>query len=181
MQTLLLYIKNMNCDCCVKVVTMELTAISVNVIDIELGKVKISFDSTKLNIKQIEDVLTNNGFPVLINKDSILVEDIKRAVIDLVYHTTCNSMIRNSDFIVGKFNKTYPYLSTLFSSYEGVTLEKYIIIQKIEKVKSLIVEDELTLSEIAFSMGYSSVQYLSTQFKSITGISVTEFKKTSPS
>jgi AraC-like DNA-binding protein len=86
-------------------------------------------------------------------------------------------MIRNSDYLVGKFRKSYQYLSSLFSEKEGITLEKYIILQRIEKAKSLILEGELTLSEIAFMIGYSSVQYLSTQFKSITGVSVTEFKQ----
>jgi AraC-like DNA-binding protein len=86
-------------------------------------------------------------------------------------------MVRNSDYLVGKFGKTYPYLSSVFSKYEGITLEKYIIFQKIEKAKALIEEDELSLSEIAFMMGYSSVQYLSTQFKSVTGVSVSDFKK----
>jgi AraC-like DNA-binding protein len=85
-------------------------------------------------------------------------------------------MVRNSDFIVGKFNLSYQHLSTVFSHHEGITLEKYIILQRIEKVKELIQLEELTLSEIAYMMGYSSVQYLSTQFKNITGYSVTEYK-----
>ena len=168
----------MICNCCIRVVEMELNKIPVKVNSIKLGEVEISFDPEKLSIADIEKVLNDNGFSLLTNKDNILVEDIKRAVTDLVHHTTYNAMVRNSDYIVGKFGKTYPYLSSLFSKYEGITLEKYIILQKTEKVKSLIQEDELTLSEIAFMMGYSSVQYLSTQFKSVTGISVSEFKKT---
>ena len=156
---------------------MELNKISVTVKSIKLGEAEISFDPEKLSVADIEKVLNNNGFSLLTNKDNILIEDIKRAVTDLVHHTTYNAMVRNSDYIVGKFGKTYPYLSSLFSKYEGITLEKYIILHKTEKVKSLIQEDELTLSEIAFMMGYSSVQYLSTQFKSVTGISVSEFKK----
>jgi len=177
MTTLILHINNMICDCCIRVIEMELNKILVTINDIKLGEAEISFDPEKLSIADIEKVLNNNGFSLLTNKDNILIEDIKRAVIDLVHHTTYNAMVRNSDYIVGKFEKTYPYLSSLFSKYEGITLEKYIILQKTEKVKSLIQEDELTLSEIAFMMGYSSVQYLSTQFKNITGISVSEFKK----
>jgi len=172
-----LHINNMICDCCIKVVEMELSNILVKVDSIKLGEVNISFDPTTISIEDIERVLNSNGFSLLVDKDDILVENIKRAIIDLVHHTTYNAMVRNSDYIVGKFNKTYPYLSSLFSKYEGITLEKYIILQKIEKVKSLIQDDEITLSEIAFMMGYSSVQYLSTQFKNITGISVSEFKK----
>jgi len=167
----------MICDCCTRVVEMELNNLHITVNSINLGEVNISFDPDKISIDGIEAMLNNNGFSLLIDKDSILIEDIKRAIIDLVHHTTYNAMVRNSDYIVGKFGKTYPYLSSLFSKYEGITLEKYIILQKTEKVKALIQEDEVTLSEIAFIMGYSSVQYLSTQFKSVTGISVSEFKK----
>jgi AraC-like DNA-binding protein len=86
-------------------------------------------------------------------------------------------MVRNSDFLVEKFNLSYQYISTLFSKQQSITLKKYIILQKIEKVKELIQYGEHTLSEIAYMMGYSNVQYLSTQFKNVTGISVSEFKK----
>ena len=177
MKTQTIHINNMICDCCIKVVTMELNALRVVVNKIKLGEVEISYDTSKISFEEIEKTLSKNGFSLLINRDNILVEDIKRAIINLVHHTTYNAMVRNSDYLVGKFGKTYPYLSTLFSKYEGITLEKYIILQKTEKVKSLLQEDEITLSEIAFIMGYSSVQYLSTQFKSIAGISVSEFKK----
>ncbi len=177
MTVLTLHINNMICDCCIEVIKMELAKIPVEIDYITLGEVKISFDKKKISYNEIEEVLNKNGFSIITNKDDILVEEIKRVVIDLVHHTTYNAMVRNSDYLVGKFAKTYPYLSTLFSKYEGITLEKYIILQKTEKAKSLIQDDELTLSEIAFSMGYSSVQYLSTQFKNITGISVTDFKK----
>ena len=177
MITQTLHINNMSCNCCITVVKMELNKLKVIVNKIKLGEVEISFDINKISIDDIERMLNENGFSILVDKDSILIEDIKRAIIDLVHHTTYNAMVRNSDYLVGKFGKTYPYLSSLFSKYEGVTLEKYIILQKTEKVKSLIQEDEVTLSEIAFIMGYSSVQYLSTQFKNVTGISVSDFKK----
>lgn len=177
MITQTLHINNMICNCCIRVVKLELNKISVNVKKIKLGEAEVSFNPDKISINDIEKVLHKNGFSILTDKENILVADIKRAIVDLVYHTTYNAMVRNSDYLVGKFNKTYPYLSSIFSKYEGITLEKYIILQKTEKVKLLIRENELTLSEIAFMMGYSSVQYLSTQFKNITGISVSEFKK----
>lgn len=167
----------MICDCCVRVVRMDLEAMGVKVAKISLGEVVIRFDPEKTPIDAIEKMLESNGFSIIKNKEGIMVEEIRHAVISLVHHTTFNAMVRNSDYLVGKFGKTYPYLSSVFSKYEGITLEKYIILQKIEKIKSLIVEDELTLSEIAFMMGYSSVQYLSTQFKSVTGVSVSDFKK----
>ena len=97
-------------------------------------------------------------------------------MIDLVHNTTYNAMVRNSDYLVERFGMSYPYISSIFSKHENITLEKFIISIKIEKVKELIEYGDLTLSEIAYMMGYSSVQYLSTQFKSVTGISVTEYK-----
>ncbi len=177
MITQTLYIKNMICDCCIRVVELELKNIFVNINSAKLGEINISYNEDDITIEDIESVLSKNGFSILIDNNTILIEDIKRSIIDLVHFTTFNAMVRNSDYLVGKFGKTYPYLSSLFSKHEGITLEKYIILQKIEKVKSLIQEDEVTLSEIAFMMGYSSVQYLSTQFKSISGISVSEYKK----
>jgi len=177
MITQTLYIKNMICDCCIRVVDLELKNIFVEVNSAKLGEINISYNEDDITIEDIESVLSKNGFLILVDNNTILIEDIKRSIIDLVHFTTFNAMVRNSDYLVGKFGKTYPYLSSLFSKHEGITLEKYIILQKIEKVKSLIQEDEVTLSEIAFMMGYSSVQYLSTQFKSISGISVSEYKK----
>lgn len=177
MTTKTLHLNNMICNCCIRIVELEVTNLGVVVESIKLGELEISFDESKISIEQIEKTLLENGFTVISDKDELLIEQIKRSVIDLVHHTTYNAMVRNSDYLVGKFGKTYPYLSSLFSKYEGITLEKYIIKQKAEKVKSLIQEDELTLSEIAFMMGYSSVQYLSTQFKNTTGISVSEFRK----
>ncbi len=177
MITKTIHINNMICNCCSRIVEMELNSILVKVNKITLGQAEIEYDEETVSFDNIKKKLEDNGFSIVIHKDKILVEDIKRAVVDLVHHTTFNAMVRNSDYIVGKFGKTYPYLSSLFSRYEGITLEKYIIFQKTEKVKQLIQEDEMSLSEIAFIMGYSSVQYLSTQFKNITGISVSEFKK----
>jgi len=172
-----LHLNNMVSDCCIRVVQMDLEAMGVKVVKISLGEVVIRFNPDKTPMEAIEKMLESGGFTRIKNKEGLLVDEIRRAVIALVHHTTFNAMVRNSDYLVGKFGKTYPYLSSVFSKYEGITLEKYIILQKIEKIKLLIEEDELTLSEIAFMMGYSSVQYLSTQFKSVAGVSVSDFKK----
>ena len=167
----------MICDCCVRVVKMDLEAIGIEVLEIKAGQAKIKYKPSDIGEKDIEDKLAESGFSIIKNNDKKLVEEIKQAVFHMVHYSTYNAMVRNSDFLVGKFNKSYQHLSTLFSKHEGITLEKHIINQRIEKVKALIFEEEMSLSEIAFITGYSSVQYLSTQFKSITGISVTEFKK----
>jgi AraC family transcriptional regulator len=167
----------MICNCCIRVLKMEFENAGIEVVDIKLGEATISYNQGEINNDRIKHLLVENGFELIENKNDKLVADLKHAVVDLVHHTTFNAMVRNSDFLVGKFDKSYQYLSTVFSESEGITLEKYIILHRIEKAKVLIQEDNLSLSEIAYMMGYSSVQYLSTQFKSITGISVTDFKK----
>lgn len=167
----------MSCHCCVKLVTRIFIENDIEVLWIKLGEAKISFDPEKMSEDRIAAILEGDGFELLRNKEIQLVEQIKSAVIDLVHHTTFNAMVRNSDYLVEKFNLSYQYISSIFSKNENLTLEKFIIKQKIEKAKELIQYGELTLSEIAYMMGYSSVQYLSTQFKSVTGISVSEFKK----
>ena len=172
-----LVIKNMSCHCCLKVVRTLLEEQGLNVNDIMLGEVDVSYDPETIDINTISKILEKNGFELVTNREGQLVEQIKATIIELVHHTTFNAMVRNSDFLVEKFNLSYQYISGIFSKHANTTIEKFIILQKIEKAKELIQYGELNLSEIAFMMGYSSVQYLSTQFKSITGISVTDFKK----
>ena len=170
-------VKNMVCNCCIRIIRMELEAIGVEIPEIRLGEITITFDPQETPFVQIEKCLNTNGFEVVEDKDKMLLEQVKHAVIDLVHHSTFNAMVRNSDYLVERFGVSYQYLSSLFSKAEGTTLEKYIIAQKIEKAKELIQAGDLTLSEIAYMMGYSSVQYLSTQFKSVTGISVSDYKR----
>lgn len=168
----------MVCKCCIKIIKQELENNGIEINRIILGEADISFDDDKIKESEIEKLLNNNGFELVTNKEKILVEQIKTAVIELVHMANnMNSIIRNSDYLVEKLGYSYQHLSGIFSKYEENTLEKFIILHKIEKVKEMIEYGELTLSEIAFSMGYSSVQYLSTQFKSITGFSVSDFKK----
>ncbi len=173
-----LYVKYMVCKCCIRILRQELEQHGIQIHRIVLGEIDISYDSIKITDVGIEKIINNNGFELVTNKDKILVEQIKTAVIELVHFANnMNSIIRNSDYLVEKLGYSYQHLSAVFSKYEENTLEKYIILHKIEKVKEMIEYGDLTLSEIAFTMGYSSVQYLSTQFKNITGISVTDYKK----
>ena len=171
-----LHLKNMVCNCCILLLKKELMVPGVEIHDISLGRVSLSFNPTLITWKKVEKIILDLGFEILVDKEKILVEQIKQAVIELVHHSTFNAMVRNSDYLVERFDVSYPYISTLFSKHENITLEKFIILNKIEKVKEQIEYGELTLSEIAYMMGYSSVQYLSTQFKTVTGISVTEYK-----
>jgi len=160
-----------------KLVKRIMAEAGVEVLDIRLGEADIKFDPEKTSLETIASLLEKDDFELISNKDEQLVEQIKCAVIDLVHHSTFNAMVRNSDYLVQKFNLSYQHISTIFSQHESVTLEKFIINQKIEKVKELLQYGELTLSEIAYMMGYSSVQYLSSQFRNITGITVSDFKK----
>jgi AraC-like DNA-binding protein len=173
-----LHVKNMTSSCCIHLLRKEFSIEGIEIHDIKLGTIVLSLDPKKFSWKKVEAILEGYGFEMISDKEKLLVEEIKQAVIDLVHNSTYNAMVRNSDFLVERFSMSYPYISTLFSKHESTTLEKFTIHLKIEKVKELIEYGELTLSEIAYIMGYSSVQYLSTQFKSVTGISVTEYKTT---
>jgi AraC-like DNA-binding protein len=170
------HVKNMTCSCCVHLLRKEFTMEGIEIIDIKLGTITLAHDPKKVPWKRIEGILEGYGFEIIVDKEKMIVEQIKQAVIDLVHNSTYNAMVRNSDYLVERFGMSYPYISTLFSKHEPNTLEKFTIHQKIEKVKELIEYGDLTLSEIAYMMGYSSVQYLSTQFRSVTGISVTDYK-----
>jgi AraC family transcriptional regulator len=171
-----IHVKNMTCSCCIHLLRKELSMDGIEIHDIKLGTLILSHDPKKITWKRIEAILEGYGFEILTDKEKMLVEQIKQAVIELVHNSTYNAMVRNSDYLVERFGMSYPYISSLFSKHENTTLEKFTILHKIEKVKELIEYGELTLSEIAYMMGYSSVQYLSTQFKSVSGISVTEYK-----
>jgi AraC-like DNA-binding protein len=173
-----LYVKYMVCKCCIRILRQELEQHGIQIHRIVLGEIDIKYESLKITDFQIEKIINDNGFEMVTNKDKILVEQIKIAVIELVHFANnMNSIIRNSDYLVEKLGYSYQHLSAIFSKYESYTLEKFVIFHKIEKVKEMIEYGDLTLSEIAFTMGYSSVQYLSTQFKNITGISVSDYKK----
>ena len=173
-----LLLKNMTSNCCIYVVRNELEKLDVQINSIKLGKVNIEYDLINTSYELIRKTLSNFGFDIIVDKEKALVEQIKISIIELILlSNNANSIIRNSDYLVDKLHYSYQYLSAIFSKHENTTLEKYIIRHKIDKVKELLTYDELTLSEISYQMGYSSVQYISTQFKNITGVSVSEFKK----
>lgn len=175
-----LFLKNMVSSSCIKVVQLSLTQFKeVSVIKIDLGKVVLEItDKENFKLHNIEKELESNGFPVIHDKHHQVVEQIKVAAIELIhFYNNANSLIRNSDYLSEKTGLPYHQLSKVFSEKTGITLEKYIIMLKIEKVKELLCYDEYSVSEIAFMMGYSSVQYLSNQFKQVTSYSISDFKK----
>lgn len=173
-----LYIKNMVCHRCIKVVKDELTKLGYEVSNITLGEAIIKSSEKSPNITEIKKVLVDNGFDLVDDKNSKLIEKIKVLIINKIHHQ--NDKLEKFSFpkyLSNELGVNYSQLSSVFSSSEGITIEKFVIKQKIEKVKELLTYDELTLSEISFMLGYSSVQHLSNQFRQITGLNPSYFKK----
>lgn len=175
---IVLNIKNMVCNRCIKVVKEEIEKLNYRVLEVSLGEVVLDSDA-KIDRKKIKDVLEKNGFELIDDRHSRVIEKIKLITIEKIRELS-EEEVQKVNFAKEFMEEThlsYQYISTLFSSIEGITIEKYIILQKIEKVKELLVYDELTLSEIAFRLKYSSVQHLSNQFKKITGLTPSYFKQ----
>lgn len=172
------FIKNMVCNRCVMVVREELNKLQLEPTEVVLGEAEIKDDLTTEEKEKLRQNLAALGFELLDDKKAKLVEKIKNAIIEIVhYGEDLDNRIKFSKQIEQKVGVDYHQLSTLFSETEGTTIEKYVILQRIEKVKELLVYNELTLSEIAFKTGYSSVQHLSTQFKKVTGLTPSHFKE----
>jgi AraC-like DNA-binding protein len=143
---------------------------------VELGEANVMEDITAEQMKQLNTGLKKTGLLLMDDKKSILVEKIKLIIIELVHYTDDQIKVNLSDFISEKLGFEYTYLSNLFSEVKGTTIENFFLAHKIERVKELIVYDELNLSEIAWKMHYSSVAHLSNQFKKMTGLTPSHFK-----
>lgn len=173
-----LYIKNMVCDRCKRVVAEELEQLGHMVLQVGLGEAEIAAPSDAVDMEQIRAVLHASGFELLDDRKTKLIEQVKLAIIALVHQgEEAGLQINTSDYIAEKVGVDYHYLSTLFSSFEGITIEKYLILQRIERVKELLVYNELSLKEIAYMLGYSSVAHLSNQFKKTTGLTPSHFRQ----
>lgn len=167
----------MVCNRCIKVVRDELEKLNLKITNIKLGTVWLESALDNSQQCKVKEVLVENGFELIDDKKSKIVDRIKTIIIDKVHHNLEeNSATINSENLAKELGYEYSYLSHLFSTSEGVTIEKYLINQKIERVKELLDYNELSLKEISYQMGYSSVQHLSNQFKRITGLSPTQFK-----
>ncbi len=170
------YIKNMVCNRCIMVVKNELEKLGHYPLNISLGEVELKNDLTDFEKFTLDNHLKTFGFELIDDKKSRLIGQIKSSIIDIIHQQNTELKSNLSDYLGSKLHHDYTYLSKLFSEVEGTTIEKYFIAQKIEKVKELLVYDELSLSEIADQMNYSSVGYLSNQFKKVTGLTPTHFK-----
>jgi len=173
-----LYIKNMVCPRCIKVVHQEFEKLGVKILSINLGEVETAEPKEELPLQVISLALKENGFELLEDIKSKIIENIKNEIISSIqqYKEVDLDTINFSKLLSEIAGKDYNYLSSLFSKIEGITIEHYIILQKIEKAKEFLKYGELTLSEISYRLGYSSVQHLSRQFKNTTGMTASQFK-----
>jgi AraC-like DNA-binding protein len=158
------------------VVKTELQKLGFNPNYVELGEADLPNDLSFKDKTKINEVLSPLGFALIDDKKSRIIEQIKTLIIDLIQNKSNNLNSNLSDYLSQKLNHEYHYISNLFSEVEGTTIEKFLMAQKIEKVKELLIYDEFSLSEIAFQLNYSSVAHLSSQFKKVTGLTPSYFK-----
>ncbi len=171
-----LYIKNMVCPRCIMSVKSILQDLSIPFNNIALGQLEMAEEMTKAQRTLLEERLQAVGFELLEPGKSALISKIKTVIIEQIHYSNEPVAVNFSKLISDKLHHEYAYLSRLFSSIEGITIEKYIARQKIEKVKELLFYDQISLSQISLEMNYSSVSYLSAQFKKETGMTPTQFK-----
>jgi AraC-like DNA-binding protein len=171
-----LHIKNMVCNRCKMAVKSELEKLGIGVLSVELGEVVVKEELTEEEKATLDEKLQILGFSLIDDKKSQVIEKIKNLIVELVHRQNNDLKINLSDFLCSQLPHDYNYLTGLFSAVEGTTIEKYYIAQKIEKVKELLMYDELNLSEIAWQLNYSSVAYLSRQFKQVTGLTPSYFR-----
>ena len=173
-----LFIKNMVCNRCIMAVESELKKLDLKPVSVILGEAVIESEPDAVTLEKLNQNLQSIGFELIDDRKSQLVEQMKTEIIRYIHHgKEIDGYINFSEHLSRTLRLEYSYLSNLFSSVEGTTIEKYIILQRIEKVKELLVYGEFTLSEIAWQTGYSSVQHLSNQFKKIIGMSPTAYKR----
>ena len=172
-----LHIKNMVCPRCIDVVSDICKELNIPIAHIQLGEVKSSSEIGESVKTKLSVLLKDRGFELLQDKSQKTIEQIKAIVVEQVHYSKEFLHTKFSVYLSEKLDQEYTLLSKLFSSVEGITIERFILKQKIEHVKELLFYKEFTLSEIAYQMGYSSVAHLSAQFKKETGMSPSQFKK----
>jgi AraC-like DNA-binding protein len=162
---------------CKMAVKDELKKLGLHFILVELGEVDIMETITLEQRNALKLGLIDSGLELMDDKRAVLIEKIKNVIVEMVHHSDVIIKTNFSDYLSEKLNHDYTYLSNLFSEIQGITIEHFIINHKIERIKELIIYDELNITEIAWKMNYSSVAHLSNQFKKVTGLSPTHFKK----
>lgn len=166
----------MVCSRCILMVKSVFENINIKPLSVSLGEVELAENLEQNEAEQLNYQLKNLGFDIIDDKKSRMIEKIKNIIITIIHHQPEKIQVNLSIYLSEQLTTDYSSLSQLFSHKEGITIEQYYIAQKIERVKELIVYDELSIKEIAFQLGYSSVAYLSNQFKKVTGLTPTHFK-----
>jgi AraC-like DNA-binding protein len=162
---------------CKLAVKEELKKLGLHFIVVDLGEVEIMEDITLAQQEQLQRGLFASGLELMDDKKAVLIEKIKNVITEMIHHSEALPKVNYSDYISEKLDYDYTYLSNLFSEVKGITIQQFIIIHKIERVKELLFYDELNLTEISFKMHYSSVAHLSNQFKKITGLTPSAYKQ----
>jgi AraC-like DNA-binding protein len=162
---------------CKMVVKEELKKLGLHFIIVDLGEVEIMEELSLEGRQELKLALLESGLELMDDKRAVLIEKIKNVIIEMVHHTEATIKVNFSDFLSQKLSHDYTYLSNLFSEVQGTTIAQFIISHKVERIKELIIYDELSISEIAWKMNYSSVAHLSNQFKKITGLTPSHFKQ----
>ncbi|TSJ42109.1 helix-turn-helix transcriptional regulator [Fluviicola chungangensis] len=162
---------------CKMVVKAELAKLGLDFVVVDLGMVQIMEDISAEDRETLRVNLLNSGLELMEDKKSILIEQIKAVIIEMIHYSEDTLKINYSDYISEKLNYDYTYLSNVFSEVKGMTIQQFIILNKIERVKELLLYDELNLTEISYKLNYSSVAHLSNQFKKVTGLSPSFYKQ----
>jgi len=167
----------MVCNRCKMMVKSELEKAGFHPLKVELGEVELKEELNDLQKQQLDSTLQQLGFELIDDRKSRLIEKVKNLIVDLVHYKNNELKTNLSEYLSSHLHHDYTYITNLFTQVEGTTIEQFFIAQKIEKVKELLVYDELTLSEISYRLNYSSVAYLSSQFKKVTGLTPSHFKQ----
>jgi len=162
---------------CKMIVKAELESLGLHHGIVDLGEVEVIENMTSLQLDQLKTALLRSGLELMDDKKAILIEKIRNVIVELVHYTDERPKTNFSDYLSMKLNYDYTYLANLFSEVTGITIEHYLIAHKIERVKELLLYDEINLTQISYLMNYSSVAHLSSQFKKVTGLTPTFFKK----
>ena len=174
-EIIILNVKNMVCPRCISVVRDELRKAGCVIHEVQLGKATVA-KTSGTGMGSIQKALEKHGFELLQSPQEILVEQVKVIIVEQVHHSHQPKQENYSDLLANKLGKPYSYLSKIFSDSQRISIKRFILLQKVEKVKELLEDSRLTLSEIANCVGYSHVHHLSSQFKRFTGVSATEYK-----
>lgn len=172
-----IFIRNMVCNRCILVVTEILKSLHLTPLNVELGKAVVKERLEVADREAVKEVLEKYGFELIDDKRMRIIEQVRTAIIELVHYEDNTSKLKLSEYLKEKCHYDYSFLSKLFTEVNGISIEKYYIAQKVERIKELLIYDELSVSEIAGRLQYSSVAHLSTQFRNVTGMSPREFKK----